>query len=41
MRQVLDYPDGFHEWAIILVVDLAASDEQGVPAIHPVSVAPM
>jgi superfamily II RNA helicase len=38
VRQVLDDPDGFHEWAMLFEVDLAASDEQGVPAITPVAV---
>ena len=30
VRQVLDDPAGFHEWAIEATVDLAASDEAGV-----------
>ncbi len=38
VRQVLDDPDGFHEWALHFEVDLAASDEQGVPAFKPTGV---
>ena len=29
MRQVLDDPDGDHDWAMLARVDLAASDEAG------------
>jgi hypothetical protein len=29
VRQVLDDPEGDHEWAITAVVDLEASDETG------------
>ena len=32
VRQVLDDPEGWHDTAIIAEVDLAASDEAGVPA---------
>ena len=39
VRQVLDDPAGFHEWAILLDVDLDASDERGEPAIVPAGVA--
>ena len=38
VRQVLDDPAGFHEWAIVLDVDLDASDERGEPAIVPAGV---
>jgi uncharacterized protein YoaH (UPF0181 family) len=38
VRQVLDDPAGYHEWAIVLDVDLDASDERGEPAITPVAV---
>jgi hypothetical protein len=38
VRQVLDDPDGFHEWAILLDVDLDASDHRGEPAIVPAGV---
>jgi superfamily II RNA helicase len=37
-RQVLDDPAGYHEWAILLDVDLGASDERGEPAIVPAGV---
>jgi superfamily II RNA helicase len=37
--QVLDDPDGFHEWAIVADVDLAASDAAGQPAVEVVGVA--
>ncbi len=39
VRQVLDDPAGFHEWAILVEVDLDASDERGEPAIVPAGVA--
>jgi superfamily II RNA helicase len=38
VRQVLDDPAGYHEWAVLLDVDLDASDEKGEPAIVPVGV---
>jgi hypothetical protein len=31
VRQVLDDPDGDHDWAIVGQVDLAASDDEGAP----------
>jgi len=34
VRQVLDDPDGYHEWAIVATVDLDASDEAGVAVCH-------
>jgi superfamily II RNA helicase len=36
--QVLDDPDGAHEWALHCEVDLAASDAEGAPAIRPVGI---
>ncbi|NUT38307.1 MAG: DUF3516 domain-containing protein [Hamadaea sp.] len=33
-RQVLDDPDGHHDWAILAEVDLAASDEAGAAAVR-------
>lgn len=33
VRQVLDDADGDHDWAITAVVDLAASDEAGLPVL--------
>ena len=38
VRQVLDDPDGFREWAITLDVDLQASDGVGVAVVRPVGV---
>ncbi len=38
VRQVLDDPDGFHEWAIVLDVDVDASDAEGVAVVRPVAV---
>ena len=38
VRQVIDDPDAFHEWAIVLAVDLARSDEEGVAVVTPVAV---
>ena len=32
IRQVLDDPQGWHDWAIVAEVDKAASDELGAPA---------
>ena len=29
MRQIIDDPDGNHDWGISAVVDLAASDDLG------------
>lgn len=37
-RQVLDDPEGDHEWAIVAEVDLDASDETGGPVLCPVGV---
>ena len=38
VRQVLDDPDGFHEWAIVLEVDVDASDAEGVAVVRPLAV---
>ena len=34
VRQVLDDPEGDHDWAIGATVDLAASDEAGEAVVH-------
>ncbi|CAN5816822.1 DEAD/DEAH box helicase [soil metagenome] len=34
VRQVLDDPDGDHDWALLARVDLAASDDAGAPVIE-------
>ena len=36
VRQVLDDPAGYHEWAMVLDVDLDASDQRGEPALQPI-----
>lgn len=38
VRQVLDDPAGDHEWAIVVDIDLDASDQTGEPAVRPVGV---
>ena len=38
VRQVLDDPDGFHEWGIVLEVDVAASDVEGAAVARPLAV---
>jgi superfamily II RNA helicase len=38
VRQVLDDPAGYHEWALVIDVDLDASDERGEPALWPLGV---
>jgi len=38
VRQVLDDPDGDHDWALTFEVDLAASDEAGQPVLANVAV---
>ncbi len=38
VRQVLDDPEGDHDWAIVATVDLAASDEAGQPVVEVVAV---
>jgi hypothetical protein len=35
---VLEDPAGFHEWAVVLDVDLPASDEAGEAVVRPRSV---
>nr|WP_084039646.1 DEAD/DEAH box helicase [Demequina sp. NBRC 110053] len=40
VRQVIDDPAGDHDWAIIAVVDLDASDEAGAPVIELLHVGP-
>ncbi len=39
VRQILDDPDGYHEWAIEATVDLDASDEAGAPVCQVQAVA--
>jgi hypothetical protein len=41
VRQVLDDPEGDHDWAISADVDLDASDELGAPAVHVTAAGPM
>jgi Domain of unknown function (DUF3516) len=41
VRQVLDDPEGDHDWAITADVDLDASDELGVAAVGVTGVGPM
>jgi superfamily II RNA helicase len=41
VRQVLDDPDGDHDWAIHAEVDLAASDEEGAAVVWVTAVEPM
>ena len=38
VTQTLDDPAAFHEWALIISVDLEASDEAGEAVVHPVAV---
>jgi hypothetical protein len=40
VRQVFDDPAGDHDWGIAAVVDLAASDEQGVAVVTVTGVVP-
>jgi hypothetical protein len=37
-RLVLDDPAGFREWAVLLEVDLDASDRLGEPVLRPLGV---
>jgi len=39
VRQVIDDPAGDHEWAILVDIDLPASDELGAPVVTPTAVA--
>ncbi|WP_408630131.1 DEAD/DEAH box helicase [Actinomycetospora lemnae] len=41
VRQVLDDPEGDHDWAITADVDLDASDELGAAAVHVTAAGPM
>jgi hypothetical protein len=41
VRQVLDDPAGDRDWAITAEIDLAASDEQGTPAVWVTAVEPL
>ncbi|GAA4778752.1 DEAD/DEAH box helicase [Actinomycetospora chlora] len=41
VRQVLDDPEGDHDWAISADVDLDASDELGAAAVHVTAAGPM
>ncbi len=41
VRQVLDDPDGDHDWALVAEVDLDASDEVGEPVVHLLDVGPL
>ena len=34
VRQIIDDPDGNHDWAIVATVDLDASDAAGEPVIR-------
>jgi hypothetical protein len=34
---VIEDPDGFDEWAIVLEVDLGASDEVGAAVVRPLA----
>jgi hypothetical protein len=41
VRQVLEDPEGNGDWAITAEIDLAASDEQGTPAVWVTGVEPL
>jgi hypothetical protein len=41
LRQVFDDPDGDHDWGVRAVVDLAASDAAGEPAVTVTDVGPL
>jgi hypothetical protein len=38
VRQVIDDPEAAHDWAVLVAVDLDASDERGEPALAPLAV---
>ena len=38
VRQVLDDPEGAHEWGLLVEVDLAASDAEGAPVVQPIGI---
>ena len=40
VRQIIDDPEGHHDWAIVATVDLDASDAAGEPVIRTQSFAP-
>ena len=40
VRQILDDPEGNHDWAIVATVDLDASDAAGEPVIRTLSCGP-
>ena len=40
VRQILDDPEGDHDWAIVATVDLDASDDAGEPVIRTQSFEP-
>jgi hypothetical protein len=37
VRQIIEDPEGHHDWAIVATVDLGASDAAGEPVIRTVS----
>jgi superfamily II RNA helicase len=41
VRQVLDDPEGYHDWAVTAEVDLAASDEAGEAVVRVLAVGPI
>jgi hypothetical protein len=41
VRQIFDDPEGHHDWGFSAVVDLDASDAEGVPVIRVTSVGPL
>jgi hypothetical protein len=34
VRQIIDDPEGHHDWAIVATIDLDASDAAGEPVIR-------
>ena len=40
MRQIINDPEGHHDWAIVATVDLDASDAAGEPVIRTLSCGP-
>ena len=40
VRQILDDPEGNHDWSITAVVDLTASDAEGTAVVHITAVGP-
>jgi hypothetical protein len=40
VRQIVDDPEGHHDFAIVATVDLDASDDAGEPVVHTLSFAP-